>query len=349
MSISYHTRRRLRLSLTAVAVILCLSLTVLIAWLVWIDRYIIYTRDGAKLDFELSQGFPDGTLAEPPVDSDPVKIIKQEANNDSSQVPLEQVSISGYSIASKELRENIPGLFEKLQSLPAGTAVMMDMKNTKGSFYYATTVGTTIYKEIDQEQMNKLLELISNQDLYAIARIPAFRDWEFGLNNVPLGLPKKGGNGSLWMDDSNCYWLDPTKDEVLSYLISIVNELKGIGFKEVVFTDFRFPDTEKIKFSGDKSAAISKAAATLAEACSSERYFVSFQSTDYAFPLPKGNTRLYLQDVPATDIPLVRQQAAVDNPSTQLMFLTEANDTRFNDYCVLRPLDNLIVTEDPTE
>lgn len=347
MSLSYSTRRRLRQSLTAIAVILGLTLTLLLGWTVWLDRYIIYTRDGAKLDFTMEQAFPEGTLAELPAFDEPVKIVVKNETDDNSQAVLEQVNINGYYINKEDLRDDIPGVVRKLQALSDGTAVMLDMKTTKGSFYYPTAVGMTVSDDINQEQMSTLLELINSSKLHAIARIPAFRDWEYGLNNVPLGLPQKGGNGSLWMDDKNCYWLDPTKDEVLSYLISIVNELKGLGFDEVVFTDFRFPDTDKIIFSGSKSDAISKAAATLAEACATERFFVSFESKSYSFSLPKGNTRLYLQNVPAADIPLVRQEAITDNPTIQLMFLTEANDTRYNDYCVLRPLSSMIATDIP--
>lgn len=348
MSLSYRARRRLRLSLTVTAIILGLFLTFFIGWMVWVDRYVVYTRDGAKLDFGLSQSFPEGSPAEPPKAMEPVKIVIQKPDEDITKPTQDQVSISGYYIDSKDLKEDIPGIIAKLEALPDGTAVLMDMKTIKGSFYYSTAVGTTLSKDIDQEQMDKLLEFLSGRNFHLIARIPAFRDWEYGLNNVPLGLPKKGGNGSLWMDDKNCYWLDPTKDDVLSYLVSIVTELKGIGFDEVVFTDFRFPDTEKIKFSGDKAEAITNAAATMVEACATDRFFVSFQSEDFAFPLPNGNTRLYLQNVPAADIPLVRQQSTVNTPSIQLLFLTEANDTRYNDYCVLRPLAGAIITEEPT-
>lgn len=349
MSLSYRARRRLRLSLTTIGIILGLALTFFTGWMVWLDRFIIYTREGAHLDFNLEQSFPEGTLAVLPDPLEPVKIIVQNTTEDNSQAVVEQVSINGYYIDTKELRDDIPGIIGKLQMLPEGTAVMLDMKSTNGSFYYPTAVGTTVSKDIDQEQMDKLLELIAGNKLHAIARIPAFRDWEYGLNNVPLGLPKKGGNGSLWMDDKNCYWLNPAKDEVLSYLISIVSELKGMGFDEVVFTDFRFPDTDKITFTGNKSEAIAKAAATIAEACAGGRFFVSFESKNYSFSLPKGNTRLYLQKVPAADIPLVRQEVTTENPAVQLMFLTEANDTRYNDYCVLRPLSDMIINEEPSQ
>lgn len=346
MNLSYRAKRRLRRSLTALAIIVCMTLSAYIGWIIWVDRYVIYTRDGAILDFELSQLPHDGQPVTPPTISDPVKIVVKEADNDNNQAIIEQVSISGYYIESNDLKEDIPGVIEKLQALPTGTAVLMDMKTIKGSFYYNTTVGTTVYNGIDQEQMNKLLEFLTKQDLYTIARIPAFRDWEYGLNNVPQGLPKKGGNGSLWMDDKNCYWLNPTNDEVLGYLIRIVTELRSLGFDEVVFTDFRFPDTEKIKFDGNKTEAIANAASTLVEACSTERFFISFQSTNYAFPLPNHSSRLYLEDIAAADIPLVRQQAVTTNPSIQLLFLTEANDTRFNDYCVLRPLNKAVIPEE---
>lgn len=342
MSLSYRTRRRIRGWTIALVTVLILSTLAFTAWVVWAERYIIYTRDGARLDFSLEEKLPEGEPARPREPGKPVEVVVNLPDNEQQQAAPTQTSISGYYIDSKQLEEDIPGIIEKLQTLPAGTAVLMDMKHIKGSFYYDTSVGSTVYKKVDQEQMNKLLELISSQELHAIARIPAFRDWEYGLNNVPQGLPKKGGNGSLWMDDKNCYWLNPTKEAVMDYLIQIVTELKSLGFDEVVFSDFRFPDTDKITFKEDKTQALTDAAATLAAACASERFTVSFYTGDYLFALPAGNTRLYIKDAEASRIPQYLQKYPTSNATLQLLFLTEANDTRFNDYCVLRPLENAI-------
>ena len=345
MSLSYHSRRQLKKVLTITAVLLTVGIIAFIGWVIWADRYVVYTREGALLDFNLTQNFPQGDPAKAPEAGEPVEVIMHDPYQSGDQPIAEQVSISGYYIDSEQLKEDIPGLMESLKALPAGTAVLMDMKTIKGSFYYDTAIGETLVKGVDQEQLNQLLELIVTQELYGIARIPAFRDWEYGLNNVPQGLPRKGGNGSLWMDDSNCYWLDPTNENVLGYLISIVTELKGLGFKEVVFSDFRFPDTDKITFEGDKGEALANAAETLNKACATERFFVSFTSRDYGFPLPAGGSRLYVDGATAVDIPTVVQQSVTSNPGIQLMFLTETNDTRFNDYCVLRPLENAIPME----
>lgn len=349
MSLTYHARRRLRRSLIAIAVILALTIAGFAAWVIWADRYIVYTREGAKLDFTLSQNLPEGEPAKSPEPWEPVDILVYDPYQIGDQPTAEQTSISGYYIDSSDLKEDIPSLMEKLKTLPAGTAVLMDMKTIKGSFYYPTSVGSTVISSVDQEQMNSLLELLSTQKLHAIARIPAFRDWEYGLNNVPQGLPRKGGNGSLWMDEDNCYWLNPAHEDVLGYLIRIVTELKGLGFDEVVFSDFRFPDTDRITFDGNKAEALSNAASTLVQACATEQFFISFYSYDYGFPLPAGNSRLYLKGVAAADIPQVLQKAVTSNPGIQLLFQTEANDTRYNDYCVLRPLDNAIASIDPTQ
>ena len=142
------------------------------------------------------------------------------------------------------------------------------------------------------------------------------------------------------MDDTGCYWLDPTSDGTLNYLIQIVNELKGLGFDEVVFTDFCFPDTQKILFDGDRTAAINNAAENLAIICSSGSFCVSFVSNDPLFRLPDRRCRLYRTGVAAADVRYAAEASGVADPAINLVFLTETNDTRYDDYCVLRPLDS---------
>ena len=188
--------------------------------------------------------------------------------------------------------------------------------------------------------MDQLMDYLLSSDLYLIARLPALRDYDFGLNNVSCGLPKKDGNGSLWLDDTNCYWLNPTKEGTLEYLSRQVLELRLMGFDEVVFTDFRFPRTEKITFEGDKEQSIAEAAASLVEKLTTEGFFLSFQSEEVTFVLPEGNSRLYLSDIPAAEVSTIAEQALVQDSKLQLLFLTTVNDTRFDDYCVLRPLEN---------
>lgn len=341
MILSYRTRRRLRRLGMTVLVLALTALVVWVCWIVWVGRYIIYTPDGARLDFSVDPQLPTGVEAEPPAPSQTVTVIYDEPEEEEEPLQTyDQTAISGYYIDFEDLCEDISAVKARLAQLPAGTAVLLDVKNTKGYFYYSTAVGTTTSGDVDIAAMDDLISWLAGSELYAIARLPAFRDWEFGLNNVPCGLPKEGGSGSLWMDDTNCYWLDPTAEGTLNYLVRITAELRGLGFDEVAFDDFRFPNTEKIVFEGDQAQAIADAAAALVDACATDRFCVSFCSEDPAFVLPQGRTRLYLEDVAAADVYSVIQQVATGDPAIHVLFLTTVNDTRFDEYSVLRPLDS---------
>ena len=90
---------------------------------------------------------------------------------------------------------------------------------------------------------------------------------------------------------------------MVNWLISIVNELKELGFHEVVLTDFRFPDSDMYRYNGteeDKTAALVSAANSIATQCTTSRFCVSFAVSDPTFTLPEGRTRIYLENVDAS-------------------------------------------------
>lgn len=340
MSLSYRTRQRFRRFFRTVVILAICAVILWLIWIVWVGRFIVYTRDGAKLDFSLSQTFPEGQEATPPPPSETVHIIYDDLpQEETAPTPEEASPIQGYYIDLLELSADPTAVREKLEALPAGTAVLLDVKDGKGRFYFTTSLGDSA-EGMDIAQMDDLISWLLSSDLYVIARLPAFRDWSYGLSNVEDGLPKVGSNGALWWDDDYCYWLDPTADGTLEHLIAITLELRLMGFDEVVYTEFRFPYTDQIIFEGDKDQAIADAADKLATVCANDRFCLSFTGTDADFPLPQGNCRLYLQDIPAAEVYDIAQQVQTDDPTLHLMFLTTVNDTRFDAYCVLRPFNN---------
>ena len=342
MNLSYRARRNLRFLLIGALIFLLLAIVLWMVWIIWLDRYVVYTRDGAQLDFDRPIGAFSGVLAEPPELSDTVPIYYNEGENEIN-LSNELTTIHGYYADTAALRKSVDTVRQQIEQLPRGTPIMLDVKNTAGQFYYSTAVGSQTTSRIDIEAMDSLLEYLRGRNYYTIARLPAFRDYDFGLHNVPYGLSLPSGIG-LWMDDTGCYWLNPTSDGTLNYLIQIVNELKALGFDEVVFTDFCFPDTQKILFDGDRTAAINNAAENLAIICSSGSFCVSFVSNDPLFRLPDRRCRLYRTGVAAADVRYAAEASGVTDTSIHLVFLTETNDTRYDDYCVLRPLDTANVS-----
>ena len=185
--------------------------------------------------------------------------------------------------------------------------------------------------------VDELITSMKSRGFYLIARVSAFRDYNYGLNHVPSGLPLLH-KPYLWMDDGGCYWLNPTDSGTLGWVTQVVNELKEMGFHEVLLADFRFPNSNDYRFSGDKAEALQTAAQTLLTSCGADNFTLSFLVTAPAFSLPEGRSRIYLENIDAKDVASTAAQCTLDTPESRLVFLGTTNDTRFDAYGVLRPL-----------
>ena len=352
MILSYRTRRNLRRTGKFALIAGVIAAILWVLWMVWVARYMYYHRDlGAQLDFNLPP-IPQGNLAIQPTLPPAPDIFEVDPTPDDGSAPeVAKNSIQGYYLTDADLTaDKLPALIEKLDTLPAGTAVMIDVKAPKGWFYYTTDMDNDYEdlapsRSLSPQQMNELAQHLDDRGLHLIARLPAFRDYWFGRYYVSqgCGLPEKDKGGALWMDDTGCYWLDPTSKDVQFYLMNIARELQGMGFDEVVYYDFRFPDTNKIVFNGDKDEAIATAAMQVATACATDNFCVSFEVDNPAFPLPEGNCRVYLRNVAASDAESVASQVPTTNARLHVLFITtasDASDTRFNKYCILRPMES---------
>ena len=334
--IPYRTRRLVRNLLIAILVLVLVASAALICWLLWLNRYIVYTRDGAKLDFSLSLQFPEGELAQPPEPGETIEIYYNEGDNLSTPESSELKPLSGIYITAEMLTQDLDAVQKAARSIPADTAVMIDVKNIRGEFYYTTTNGRNSDK-VDPGRMDILISTLKQTNHYLIARVPALRDYWFGLENVDNGIFNPN-RLSLWIDAERCYWLNPKAEGTVSYLIAIITELKSKGFDEVVFTDYCLPPTDNIYFPDDKVAAINDSAADLVKICSTDTFAVSFANSSDTFTLPDGRSRLYLENIAAADAASKAQQTGLEDPDIRLVFLTDLMDTRFDDYSVLRPM-----------
>ena len=333
--IPYRTRRilgKIFISIVLIAVVISL---ILLCWVLWLNRYIRYTRTGAELDFEMSLEYPAGELAVPPETAPPVTIYYAEDVTVPVPESTELTQLSGLVITGQMLETDFAGVMAQVKALSAPTSILLDVKNIRGEFFYSTSLGRN-NDSIDPADMNALIARIRNSGHYLIARLPAYRDYWYGLENVEDGIFNPN-RMSLWMDEERCYWLNPNAEGTLTYLISIVTELRTLGFDEVVFTDFRIPDTDAIYFEEDRAETIRKAAEDLVRICTTDRFALSFVGNEI-FPLPEGRSRLYAENVAAAEAAALAQRLGLENPQTRLVFLTDLKDTRYDAYGVLRPL-----------
>ena len=340
MSIPYRIRRMLQRFAVTLLVLVMFSVALLAAWLLWLNRYVIYTDEGAKFDFSLSHTLPTGEAAVQPTPGETIHISYSDAE-DLVEKPKELTQLVGYYVSAEELTADVDAVVAALEALPKGSSVLLELKTARGEFLYTSTAGRESDK-IDVTKVDRIIRTLNERSCYLIAEIPAFRDYWFFLDDetgrVPFGLPRYGGNGALWLDKSGpSYWLNPASSGALNYLVQIITELRTLGFDEVLLQDFQFPDTDQISFEGDRTEALQNAAKTLVQACGSDTFALSFMTTQIA--LPEGRCRLYANGITAGEIPNFVASLNLTDPVAQLVFLTDLLDTRFEQYSVLRPLD----------
>ena len=345
MSIPYRVRRALRNVCIFLLVTGFVAGVVLVTWLVWLNRFVIYTPGGAELDFGLSDTFPSGVPAQPPAPEETVEVNYGDGSaEDTPENSGELAAFSGTWVTLSQLTNQFDTVKAELAELPDGSVVMLDLKSYQGRFLYDSANGPRVEKPT-RDQMEGLLSDLKAKSCRLIACVPAFPEYEYFMadqvnwSRNAHGLAKKNGNGSLWKDEkNNCYWLDPTSDAALTHVIQIATELRTLGFSEVVFSAFQLPQTNQIKFVGSWEDAINKAAAAVVKAAAGDNFTVSFIGTE-DLKLPEGRCRLYLQNVAAADIHTVAAEINTQNPQGQLVFITDLKDTRFEEYGVMRPLD----------
>lgn len=333
MIFSYKTRQFLRRFAVLLLAVVLLTAVALLLGGIWLRRFIVYTPQGAVLNMALPTA-AEGQLAVRP-DAMTVPIVYPDTEQP-PQVQPGQQRLVGYYITAEQMQEDLAGLRQQIAQLPADTAIMLDVKNFWGYFYYSTSLGTGSDNFILAEIDSFIAEL-TRSELYVIARLPAFRDYEYGLNNIPSGLATS--KGYLWTDEKGCYWLDPTDDGTLTYLIQITKELRSLGFDEVVFQDFYVPESNKIVFDADRKEAVEAAAATLVTSCATDSFAVSFVGYRPDLILPEGNCRLYLADVAAVDVADVLAQVTTADQTLKVVFFATTNDTRYDVCGTLRPLE----------
>ena len=336
MSLPFRTRQTISRLITTLVVIIVAFAIAVACWFFWLSRYVVYTRDGAVLDFGISLRFPEAKPAESAAPLPTIGIHYNEGDDAISTTNTELQQLSGYYVSEEMLYGDINAISKQIQLLPTGTTILLDVKNIRGDFLYNSSLGY-LSEKVNRSDLEAMINTLHSKGYYLIARLPAFRDYRHGLANVADGLFNLD-RWSLWMDADRCYWLNPTADGTLTYLLQIVAELRNLGFDEVAFYDFCFPDTDQIYFTGDRAATIAKVASVLVKTCTTEKFAVSFMGADPNFPLPEGRTRLYFQGVSAADAASLATQTGLENTATKVVFLTDLYDTRFDSFGVIRPL-----------
>ena len=146
MSIPYRHQRILRRLGIVALVLLLIFIVVWFCWVVWLQRYVVYTSSGAKLDFEQSSYDISGVEAAPPQQNVDISIFYNEGA-DAIDTTKEMTQLDGYYITSDMYKEDLDNIMLQIERLPNSTPIMVDMKGPFGTFFYNSKLGEAIQSQ----------------------------------------------------------------------------------------------------------------------------------------------------------------------------------------------------------
>lgn len=363
---SYRNRFKLRGVIRYAAIALGVILIITSLTLLYLQRYIIYTVDGAVLDLGqelLAQATPSSSPSVPvtiipeiiyddPDEQQPV----QDTTDDGELADLRQ--LSGIYVTYSELRD-IEALRQTLEGQDYNCLVLDVKRDHGGIFYPSKITETRNYLEGDTEAVGQFISEQISKGKCLIARISCFRDDLFALDNQSNGLLINGG--ALWLDGGSYYWLDPASEKAQNYIINIGKELRDLGFSEIILENFCFPssgNTGTIVYSSSlsKSEIISSAAENVTTTLRDYGMRVSLiadQSTctsgintGVGHEMPELTTifdRIYVRLEAGSGVASVADGLVLASNGrvymkNWLVFITASNDTRFSNYGLVKQI-----------
>lgn len=239
---TYRNKLRLRRFLKILGIVLLVLFVLGLIGFSYLGRYVVYTEDGAHFSFH-SQS-PDSTASAPPAAPIEAPVLvtgasihEESIDEGSSMESISSTEVSGLFIDYNTLSDPAAANTVDLSTGDYNT-IVMEMRIGGSDILNSTAV-------------QELIARAKGADIRPIAMISCLDDSSYALEHPKEALQISGG--ALWMSDSGSYWLDPTQSGVQEYLASMIAELTGMGFEEVILNNFTFPQSASIVYNSDTS------------------------------------------------------------------------------------------------
>lgn len=174
-------------------------------------------------------------LVQPPINYAPFK----------EKVEVKGIYMTGSTVGYENRFNELVDLISKTEL----NSVVIDIKDDFGELTYPSDISFAkeigADRNIKVENVNTILEILREKEIYPIARIVTFKDRIAASEKPELAIKSK--DGSVWRDNKGDAWLNPYNKDSWEYPIEIAEEAALKGFKEIQFDYVRFPSDGKTK------------------------------------------------------------------------------------------------------
>lgn len=236
----YRGRRTVTDILRLIAIVLAVAVVLVVAGVFFLQRYIVYTDDGPKLQlpslFQREEG-PDGSVSVPEPGS--LSIIEQEPSGSQSE-PGQDQEEPGLAL-QLSVDEVVNGAAAAKLEEAGADALILEVKDQLGRLCWHSEQAIAEWSGVNgQQAVGDALKAWNQGDVYTVARVHCFQDDMVPYYNNNLAL-RWAGNNWNWRDELGLRWASPAKEEVRAYNAALCGELAAMGFDEIVLEECYFP------------------------------------------------------------------------------------------------------------
>lgn len=246
----YRGRRTVTDILKLIAIILGVLVVLAVAGMLYLQRYLVYTDEGVKLELppflqslrgEDSSETPGGSASLP----DPGSVSVVVEPDGSGSEPVQPVETERPTFVLALPVSDVAGgsAAAKLEEAGADQLVLA-VKTQDGKLAWPSGQTAAERSHVNgSQQTADALRQWNQGEVYTIARVCCFRDDSAPYFNNAMALRQGNGN---WRDELGLRWLSPANDRSQAYIAGLCGELAGLGFDEIVLEDFTFPTKGKV-------------------------------------------------------------------------------------------------------
>lgn len=226
---SYRGRSRFATVVKVLIVVLVLALLAALAALFFLERYIVYSSDGVRLELPFFQ------KEEPP--EEPGRVVVETAPPTASPTPeAEEEDFRAVLLARSALTD---GTAAEQTAAAGANAAIFDMKADDGTLAYASQLPLALEMGVsDGAADSDVLSALNGGELYTVARVACFRDNTAPRWRNSMALRTAQGN---WRDATDTRWLSIQSPAAREYVIGVCRELAELGFDELLLDCCGFP------------------------------------------------------------------------------------------------------------
>lgn len=244
------------LIITIIAIIIVVFLVMTFYGL---QKYIVVTNDGIKLDIPFINGGAsfmsaddDGnvTIKYEKVDAELV-VGEADYSNVASSAgeglePIKAGFISAGNVSESAAKSYAENLGDK-------NAVVLELKPSSGMLAWKTGVEfADAYGLNGTTELKPVISAFKEKNIYVIAQLQCLVDNTLSSHYSQMIL--KTSDGSEYTDGSGT-WLDPYNSDLKSYIIALCRELSDMGVDEIVLQNVKIPSADTVTFAFSASTS----------------------------------------------------------------------------------------------